>query len=74
MPKKSNTSKRRPSTPVKKPGQTIINPAASTVPTTTATTFGPVAGMEPVRPKLTPKSRQLAEGPGVRIVGGRKGI
>jgi len=62
------------SKPLKTPGQTIINPKASTVPTTTPTPFAPAPGMQAVTPKLVPKSRQIVDGPGVRVVGGRKGI
>ena len=65
MPKKTTTRTR------KLPGQTIINPAASRVPTTTPTPFAGEAAMQPVRPVTAPRLRQITEGPSVRIIGGR---
>jgi hypothetical protein len=55
------------------PGMKIINPESSRVPTTTITPFADVAPMEAVRPVQISKSRQITQGPSVKIIG-RKAI
>jgi hypothetical protein len=62
----------------KKPKTKIVNPAASTIPTSTPMPFSEVpatvAYREPVRPLTVPRSRQLAPGPNVKIIGKHGGI
>lgn len=60
------------------PSVRVINPAASSVPTSTPMPFSEVpatvAYSEAVRPKTTPLHRQLVAGGSVRIIGKSDGI
>ncbi len=62
---------RKQTKPVKQPGQIIVNPKASTVPTSTPTPFAPVPDMEPARPVTAPRLRQISESENVKIIGKR---